>query len=159
MPSRITFDCATGQTEQVEMVGPELTGHQLVTAQLIVFSGDDTVRKRLRTIDANATEIYRLPLAQMTGYVLFGTLLGVDAGNGNVRMIRASVVAKRLGGGALQVGAPVTIANHQDAGASTWAISAAVSGNDLVVSVTGQAGRSIDWLLDARLTSFTPAGA
>jgi hypothetical protein len=125
----------------------------------LVYASSTPVEGRVRTTDATPTEVYRRTLAPLTGYAAILGLLGVDAGNGAVRMIRASVVAKRLGSGAVLVGAPVVIANHQDTGAATWAIAATVSGNDVVISVTGAAGRTIDWLLNGEVRSFTPAGA
>lgn len=125
----------------------------------LTYAGSLPVESRIRTTDATVTEVYRRTLAPLTGYAAILNLLGVDAGNGAVRMIRASIVAKRLGGSALLVGAPVVLANHADVAASTWAITAAVGGNDVVISVTGAAGRTIDWLLSGDVHSFTPAGA
>lgn len=125
----------------------------------LVYSGQISVDQRLRTTSATATEIWRATLAQLTLYRARLELLGVDAGNGNARYIQATVVAKRVGAGAVLVGAPSVVVNVQDAGASTWAITANVSGNDFVVTVTGQAGRTIDWRLSGSITSFAPEGA
>jgi hypothetical protein len=125
----------------------------------LTFAGAIAMTGRVRTTTAAPTEIYRATLRPMTGYRALGTLLGVDAGNGDLRQVYASIVAKRLNAGALLVGPPVVIANHQDAGASAWALSASVSGNDFVIAVTGAAGRTIDWLLDGSIVSFTPGGA
>jgi hypothetical protein len=125
----------------------------------VVYSGTLAADVRVRTTDATPAEVYRRTLAPLTGYAAVLNLLGVDAGNGAVRMIRASIVAKRIGAGAVLVGAPVVIANHADAGATTWAIAATASGNDFVVTVTGATGRTIDWLLSGGIRSFTPGGA
>lgn len=133
---------------------------------VVTYSGELQMIGRLRTTDATPTEVYRRTLAQLTGYRAIATLLAVDAGNGVVRMIHASIVAKRLNNGAALVGTPVVIANHQDSGAAAttsgvagWAITASASGNDFVITVTGAAGRTIDWLLDGRVVSFTPSGS
>lgn len=123
------------------------------------YSGSLQVDQRVRTTNAAATEIWRATLAQVTLYRARLELLGVDAGNGNARYIEARIVAKRLSNGALMVGAPAILANLQDAGASTWAVNASVSGNDFVVTVAGQAGRNIDWHLSGDVVSFTPGGA
>ena len=125
----------------------------------LVYSAEMQVNERIRTTDATPTEIFRRTLAANTGYTSVLALVGVDAGNGALRLIRASVVAKRLGAGALLVGTPVVIANHQDVAAAAWTITAAVSGSDVVVTVTGAAGRTIDWSLTGGVRSFTPAGA
>jgi hypothetical protein len=124
----------------------------------LVYSGELPMDARIRTTDATPTEVYRRTLAQLTGYATVAALIGVDAGNGAVRVIRASIVAKRLGGAAILVGAPVVIASHADAAASTWAITATVSGNDFIITVTGAAGRTVDWALSGTVRSFTPAG-
>lgn len=114
---------------------------------------------RIRTTNATPAELYRATLAQLTAYRARLELLAVDNGNGNVRYIEARVVVKRLNNGALMVETPAVIVNRQDAGASTWAITAAVSGNDFVITVTGQVGRNIDWLLNGSVGSYTPGGA
>jgi hypothetical protein len=116
------------------------------------------VTRRIRTTDATPSEVYRATLALLTGYWAGFRLVGIDAGNGTMRVISASIVAKRLGAGALLVGAPVVIANHADAAAAAWAITASVSGNDFVITVTGAAGRTIDWLLSGDIVAFTPGG-
>jgi hypothetical protein len=82
----------------------------------------------------------------------------VDAGNGAVRTIEARVTAKRLTGSALLVGTPVVVSDQQDSGTSAWAITAAVSGADFLVTVTGAAGRNIDWQLACDVVSFMPGG-
>ena len=125
----------------------------------LVYSRLRPVSERRRTADATPAEIWRATLAPMTGYRALLMLLGVDVANGNLRQITASVVAKRLANGAVLVGTPVVIANHQDAGASTWAIAAFVTGNDIVITVAGAAGRPIDWSLAGDIFSFTPGGA
>lgn len=121
---------------------------------------DDSLRlsARLRTTNATPAELYRATLAQRTGYRASLTLVAVDAGNGAVRTIEARITAKRLGGGALLVGAPTVVSDHQDSGTAGWGIAASVAGNDFVVTVTGAAGRNIDWLLAGSVVSFTPGG-
>lgn len=152
----IANDNGDYQALQAQIAG----GYTPLTADppLIVYGRTITVDQRLRTTNATPAEIWRATLAQVTLYRASLELLGVDAGNGNARYIDAKIIAKRLANGALMVGAPAVEANIQDAGASTWAITAAVSGNDFVITVTGQAGRSIDWQLSGRVVSFTPAG-
>ncbi len=124
----------------------------------LVYDDGLTIRARLRTTNATPAELYRATLAQRTGYRASLTLIAVDAGNGAVRTIEARITAKRLTNGALLVGSPVVVADHQDSGTSSWAITANVSGTDFVVTVTGAAGRNIDWLLSGEVTAFTPGG-
>lgn len=125
----------------------------------VTFSGSFNIDTRIRTTNANVTEIYRATLAQLTLYRGRLELLGVDAGNGNARYIEARIVVKRLSSGAALVGAVTVVTNVQDTGASTWAVAATVSGNDFIITVAGQAGRNIDWQLFGNVVSFTPGGA
>lgn len=124
----------------------------------LVYDDGLTIRARLRTTNATPAELWRATLAQRTGYRASLTLIAVDAGNGAVRTIEARITAKRLTNGALLVGQPVVVADQQDSGTSSWGITANVSGNDFVVTVTGASGRNIDWLLSGDVVSFTPGG-
>ena len=124
----------------------------------LVYDDGLTIRARLRTTNATPAELYRATLAQRTGYRANLTLIAVDAGNGAVRTIEARITAKRLTNGALLVGSPVVVSDHQDSGTTSWAITANASGTDFVVTVTGAAGRNIDWLLSGDVVSFTPGG-
>lgn len=125
----------------------------------LVFTTNIKLGGRLRTTNATVTEIYRATLRQNTGYAATANLLGVDAGDGTVRLIRASFCAKRLSGNAILVGSVVVLADHADVNALTWAANATVSGTDFVITVKGAAGRNIDWTLDGDVVAFTPAGA
>lgn len=124
----------------------------------LIYSGNATINARIRTTNATPTEVWRATLAQVTLYDANLRLRAVDAGSGACRRIHAEIMAKRLGAGALLVGSPVVIADQGDAATSTWLITAAVSGNDFVVTATGAAGRTIDWLLSGSVESFTPGG-
>lgn len=124
----------------------------------VVYGRTTTVDQRLRTTTATPAEIARWTLAGLTGYRAKLELLAVDAGNGAVKTMEATIVAKRLAGGALIVGTPAVVVNIFDVAASAWTVAASASGNDVVIAVTGAAGRTIDWALSGRVVSFTPAG-
>lgn len=122
------------------------------------FQTDLKLFARVQTTNATATELWRATLAQNTGYSLKLTLLGVDTSNGAIRKIVADATVKRLAAGALAVGVLTTLVNHADAAAATWAIAATLQGNDAVVTVTGAAGRTIEWNLAIEVIRFTPGG-
>jgi hypothetical protein len=124
----------------------------------VAYNGTSRIEARLRTTDGVAAQVYRATLAARTGYTADLRLIAVDAGNGAARVIKASVAAKRLNAGALLVGTPVVVANHADTGAAGWGVGASVAGDDFVITVTGAAGRTIDWLLDGTVTRFGPGG-
>lgn len=151
-----------GESEMVEMTPEEeaavIATRAAAAVAFTVFSEDVRISGRVRTTDATPTEAYRLALLPLTGYTGQVAVIGVDTGNGAVRVIRASFAAKRLNGGALAVGAPVVLASHADTGTTTWQIAASVVGDDAVVTVTGAAGRVVDWSVSGTMTTFTPAG-
>ncbi len=151
----------SASTDPYRLAGTALTkagAPVAVAPPPLVFQAATGLSVTVRTTTATPTEILRRTLAPTTGYRAHLTLLAVDAGNGNLRAIEAAIVAKRLAAGALLVGTPVILANHQDAGASTWAVTASVSGNDFIVTVTGAAGRTIDWQVSGDVFRFAPAG-
>jgi hypothetical protein len=126
--------------------------------RVVEFSDDAPLEALARTTDATATQIIRVTLDAQSGYTGQVNVIGVDGGNGAVRVIRASFAIKRLNAGALAVGAPVVLASHGDAAAASWTVSMSVVGNDAIVSVTGAAGRTIDWLCRGQMMRFAPGG-
>ncbi len=132
----------------------------------VVYNGLNTINARVRTTNATVTELYRATLALKTGYVARLELIAIDAVNGSVKLIQATVVAKRLAGGALIVGSPVIVATIVDTGGAAttsgvagWTVTASAAGNDFVISVQGAAGRTVDWDLSGPVRSFAPDGA
>ena len=163
MPTdKVVVDVSTGEVTIEAPTQAEIDAAAALVAAAaaanIVYSEARLISARLRTTNATATELVRFTLAQLTGYRASLTLLAVDAGNGAVRAIEARITAKRLSAGAVLVGSVVVVSDQQDAGTAAWAIAPSVSGNDFVISVTGAAGRNIDWLLDGSVRAFTPGG-
>lgn len=124
----------------------------------VIYDGETRISSKIVTADGAPAELYRVTMAKLTGYVADLSVVGVDRGNGAMRTIRASLSAKRLSGAGTMVSAPVVMANHQEAASSGWSIGASIDGADFVVTVTGAAGRTIDWFLRGEVVSFTPAG-
>jgi hypothetical protein len=124
-----------------------------------LFAGNFQLVGKVRTTDATTTEVFRTTLAPMTEYAGQATVVGIDAGDGTSKVVLASIAAKRLGAGALQIGAPVRLnPGQEDAASSSWIVNASVSGNDWLVTVQGATGRTIDWHLFGTVVSFAPGG-
>lgn len=67
------------------------------------------------------------------------------------------VAAEREGGGsAVQFGA-TTVATYEEAGAAAYAITSAASGNNIDVTVTGDTGHDVDWMVAPVVYSRTSA--
>lgn len=116
-----------------------------------------TVSARLRTTEAAAHEILRFPCEQKRLYQASLKINGVDAGNFVSKITEGRFTWKRNAAAAVMVGVTV-VSNIQDTAASSWNPQAAVSGNDIVFTVTGAAGRTIDWLLTGDIAVFAPSG-
>jgi hypothetical protein len=133
-----------------------IAGRPVVAA--IRYTAATSLGARVRTTGTVPGELYRLTLPLQTGASLDGRLLAVDAVSGAVRKIVFTATFKRLNAGALLVGAITQLASHADTAATSWTIAVSVSGNDLVVTVTGAASRTIDWLLTGSVDFFGPGG-
>lgn len=116
------------------------------------------LKSSVRTVGTTPGTVFRATLHRLTGYTAALTLIGVDAGNGVVKVVRAVVSVKRLNAGAVLISPPTVLSTHADTGAESWAIAASVSGNDFLITVTGAANRTIDWQLSGEVINFTPGG-
>ncbi|HEX6786949.1 MAG TPA: hypothetical protein VF076_07110 [Acidimicrobiales bacterium] len=116
-----------------------------------------TVDRQAQTTDATAVTVGTFTLHTLTGYAI-GVEVQAMADNGVMLHAQYSVVAKRLNQAAVKVGTEAVIARVQDSQATGWVVAFAASGNALVMTVQGVVGRTIDWLVSARIVSFTPQG-
>ena len=116
---------------------------------------DDWVRTgtiaQAQTTDATVTIVHRQRIADDTvsHFSIRGTAHEVATGDSHANNIRGAV--ENIAGTTAIVGTPDEDV-HEDAGASAWAIAAAVSGNELRVTVTGEAAHTIDWTVRLELT-------
>lgn len=105
----------------------------------------------LVTTNNTPTEIARYALRQNFLYVAHLDLeAGIPADAGYpIRHIEGTITAKRIANGAQLVGNPVIQVDQADV-ASPIPVSAAVSGNDLIIRVTG-ANKTIRWYLSGKV--------
>jgi len=117
----------------------------------------DLASATVQTVDATVTSIitYALPDATVANFVV-----NVEArrpSNGDSHMFQVGVGAKRhAGGAAALVGVGVDLLNQTDAGAATWVVAFAVSGNNVLVRVTGQGFVTIEWMAILSVDLYTP---
>lgn len=124
----------------------------------VIHGGKNTYERRLTTSGLTPGEIFRGPLAPMTAYTAHINITGIDSGNGNMRVIRADIAAKRLANGAILVGSPAVHTNLSDGSANTWTVTPSVSGNDFILTCIGASGRTVDWFLRMSVETFAPGG-
>ena len=163
MSTKLVIDSSTGEAYEVELSPEEeqqrAADEAAAAAAAIVYAGRVNVNTRLRTTDDVAQEAFRFPTVAKRVYRLTMRITGIDAANGTTRDTEARVVFKRPAGTVSQVGTTAVLSNFQDAAASTWAILPSLDGTDLVISVRGAVGRTIDWLLVGEIGSYAPEGA
>lgn len=122
------------------------------------FAGVRSVNAVLRTTDAAPHEIFRFPTDPKRLYRATIRVTGIDSGNGNARDLEARIIFKRISTTVVQVGSTIVIHNVADGGAAIWTVTSGVVGTDCVISVSGAAGRTIDWLLAGEIGTYAPDG-
>lgn len=144
---RYKTDSTNGQANILASINPKITSDNL-----------EVNPRTVRTTNAASTEIGRFLVNAKSLYrVVFElngiSIDGVDTYYRQVIMIIKRVTTTPVIAGSAQVVAPIT----SNAG-SNWSSSAVVFGNELVVSVGGQVGKTIDWELRLDVVLFTPEG-
>ncbi|MFL5688701.1 MAG: hypothetical protein ACJ77I_06900 [Chloroflexota bacterium] len=131
---------------------------QAAAAASIRYGGARPLDARARTTDDQPHEVLRLPTEPKHVYRATVRVCGIDAGNGTTRDSEVRMVFKRAGVAPSQVGSTTVMSNAQDTAAASWRIAASVDGTDLVISVTGAAGRTVDWQVTGEIGAFAPEG-
>lgn len=124
----------------------------------IRYGGVRAIDARTRTTDDQPHEVLRLPTEEKHVYRATIRVCGIDAGNGTTRDSEVRMVFKRATAGPSQVGTTTVMSNAQDTAAAGWRIQPSVDGTDLVISVTGALGRTIDWQVTGEMGAFAPEG-
>lgn len=137
----------------------QLDADRAAAAQAAIrYGGVRPLDARLRTTDDQPHEVLRLATEPKHVYRATVRVCGIDAGNGTTRDSEVRMVFKRAGAAPSQVGSTTVMSNAQDTAAASWRIAASVDGNDLVISVTGALGRTVDWQVTGEIGAFAPEG-
>jgi hypothetical protein len=108
-----------------------------------------------------AVQLFRATIPTQTLYIANFKLRGIDPNNGNRRYIDATYMIARLNAGAVIDSSAVTFNGFNNAAAQAWGITASIDPNataDFVIQVTGQANRTIEWVLKTTVHRFRPSG-
>lgn len=110
-------------------------------------------------ITANATPAtaLTLPISPNNTVSVVVRVIARGLTDGSSAMIERQAVVKSVSGGALSlVGSVVnTFTAQLDAGASTWAVNFSLSGNNILVQVTGSASQRVGWFFIAAAYGFS----
>lgn len=125
----------------------------------LVYTDAGPFSVQLRTTDDVAHEIYRVTMVPKTVHQATATIIGVDATSFATKAMEGRFVHRRggAGAGAVQVGIAV-LSDIHDTAAASWQPNALPSGNDIVFTVKGAAGRTIDWTLSGAAFVYAPEG-
>lgn len=151
-----TFAADGMPTELPPAAGPVVDAH-VAPPPLGDFATASEVHALTQTTDDVPREVFRFPCAQRRRYQASLTISGIDRANFVSRDMDGRFVWKRVTGNAVMVGITV-VSTLGEAASSSWAPNAVASGTDIVFTVRGAAGRTIDWLLQGSIGVYAPEG-
>lgn len=153
-----TYDSAGVRADLEPLAGAQaVVDAHVAPKQLIEFAGSTAVHAIVRTTDAAPLEVFRFPCDQRRLYQANLSIMGIDAGNFACKAMEGRFVWKRITANAIMTGITV-VSDLHDTAAASWAPNALPSGTDVVFTVVGAAGRTIDWLLVGEIGMYAPAG-
>jgi hypothetical protein len=124
---------------------------------LVEYAGSQPVDAFVTTTDDQPHEVFRFPCAERRLYKASLEITGIDRANFVSLSQEGRFVWKRATGNAIMVGITV-VSSLPASGAPAWQASASVSGTDVVFTVRGAAGRTIDWMLVGTVGAYAPGG-
>jgi hypothetical protein len=127
------------------------------TASRITYAETRNVHAVARTTDDVPKEVLRFACDQHRLYQASLTVSGIDDGTFASKIMEGRFTWKRVAAGAVMVGVTV-VSDIHDAAAAPLAPAAAAAGNDIVFTVKGVAGRTVDWLLAGTVAVYAPTG-
>lgn len=124
---------------------------------VVLYDRSIEIKAQVRTTDDVPLEVFRFPCDPKHRYRASLACSGIDAVSGVSRDLEGRFVWKRATGNAVMVGVTV-VSTLGEAASSSWAPAATASGTDVVFTVKGAVGRTVDWLLRGIVDAFAPEG-
>jgi hypothetical protein len=148
---------ATGEPAPLPPDADPILAAHVAPPLVTEFAGTTQVSAIVRTTDAAVREVFRFPCQQRSLYEAVLVIKGIDAGNFAVKRMNGEFLWKRITANAILSGLTV-VSDIHDTAAASWAPNYAISGTDVVFTVQGAAGRTIDWILQGSVERYAPAG-
>jgi hypothetical protein len=123
----------------------------------IEYDRSITVKAQMVTTDDQPLVVFTFPCDLKSRYRANMSISGIDRANFVSREMEGRFVWKRTTGNAVMVGITI-VSNLGEAASSSWAPNAVPSGTDVVFTVKGASGRTVDWLLTGTVEVFAPEG-
>lgn len=144
-----------------EILNITVLENQIFTGSIWLPTGGETggmVQLALtneQTTDNTETTVHTLPLDDDSVYLVTAKIMGKKPDITVVAGVTIECTAKRVGGGSVSIeGGTTTLHDGKGSGANQWDAEFNVSGNDLLVSITGQNGMTIDWQASVKYLKF-----
>ncbi len=156
-PGVVATDDAANSRTLITINGVwDITSDTVTWAPTGANSQIPSVQKNVTTSDATVTTIYTYAMpASKTANITAG-FVARRPSNGDGFGAKLDATYARIGTAApALLGAISAPAPQASAGASGWTVSYAVSGNNILIQVTGQAAASIDWSVEVRIHEVT----
>lgn len=107
------------------------------------------------TTDNTQTELSTIVLDENTAYLLTAEVIGETLDHGTVLGEIIECTAKRQASGSAVIVGNVSVTHSgKDSGASSWGATFTVSGNNLILSVTGANAATVKWESDLNYLKF-----
>lgn len=151
-----TYDATGAPVELPPEAGPVVEAH-VAPPLLIEYVRSVAVDTQTVTTDDQPHEVFRFPCEQLRRYRSDMRISGIDAGNFVSREMEGRFVWKRTTGNAIMVGITI-VSTLGEAASSSWAPNALPDGTDVVFTVKGAAGRTINWVLQGDVEVYAPGG-
>jgi hypothetical protein len=152
----LTYDEDGQPTELPPEAIPVVAAH-VAPPRVIEYASQTSVEAIARTTDATPLEVFRFPCTTKHLYRANLRISGVDAGNFASKIMEGRFTWKRPAAVAVVVGLTV-VSDIHDTVAASWLPNYAAQGTDVVFTVQGAAGRTIDWLLVGEVDAYAPEG-
>lgn len=152
-----TFDEDGAPAELPPAALPVVDAH-VAPPRIVDYAGSHDVDAVVRTTDAAPREVFRIPTQPKHVYKAQLEMMAVDAVSGATKNTEAKMTFKRPSTTLVQVGTTSIPYNAPDTATASWTITPSVAGTDLVISVAGAAGRTIDWILKGTVGTYAPEG-
>jgi len=133
----VTSTTFVGQAGKVSTVNGGETGLEFTTVALI-----DT--GLVQTTNATQATLHTIPIPTNQERILSVKVIGNEIATGDTVWRTLKLCAKNIAGTVSMVGG-VSSSSGNDAGAVNWDITASISTTNIIIQVTGEAAKTIDW--------------
>ena len=144
----------SGNNAIVQVTGEAATTIDWIASITLTAVSDGSL-DQVQTTNATPTTLSTIVLADDTTYVIEARIVARDTGGTKRASYVRTVMAHRQSAGSATLGGAGIEADFTDETTAAWDATFVVSGNNVLVQVTGEAATTIDWAADVVSTSVS----